>query len=281
MTQDDFLVQQGPACAASAKHGHAWRDKGGYMVTSERHSDRYDRWGIGYHRTRREDPRLAARIYAALADAYSVVNVGAGTGSYEPRDRNVLAVEPSEVMISQRPPGAAPVVRAVAEVLPFADGSFDAGMALWTIHHWSDSDRGLAELRRVARRIVIVTASSVTSQLWLTADYWPAMARDRRPELQPETIAVKLGGNVRIEPLPLPRDCVDGFGEAYWARPEAYLDPELRAGMSCFQRLEKADLEEGLERLEADLRSGAWDARHSHLRRIDELDCGHRLIVAE
>lgn len=248
---------------------------------SERQPNRYDQFGIGYHRTRREDPRLATPIHAALADARTVVNVGAGTGSYEPQDRRVVAVEPSDVMIAQRPAGAAPVIRAVAEALPFENGSFDAGMALWTVHHWSDPDRGLAELRRVARRIVIVAASTVTSRLWLTTDYWPGMARDRRPEIQPEIIAAKLGGNVHIEPLPLPRDCVDGFGEAYWARPEAYLNPELRAGMSCFQRLEKEELEVGLKRLEADLRSGVWDARYSRLRQTDELDCGHRLIIAE
>ena len=251
------------------------------MGTSERRPDRYDQFGLGYQSTRREDPRLARRIHAALGDARTVVNVGAGTGSYEPASLEVVAVEPSEVMIAQRPAGAAPVIRAVAEVLPFADDSFDAGMALWTVHHWSNPDRGLAELRRVARRIVIVAASTLTSRLWLTADYWPGMARDRRPEIQPEIIAAKLGGNVRIELLPLPRDCVDGFGEAYWARPEAYLDPELRAGMSCFQRLAKAELAVGLERLQADLRSGVWDARYSHLRQTDELDCGHRLIIAE
>jgi SAM-dependent methyltransferase len=252
------------------------------MLVRKRRSDVYDKLGIGYWLTRREDPRLASRIRAALGDALTVVNVGAGTGSYEPRDLSVIAVEPSEVMIAQRPSDAAPVVQAVAETLPFDDHSFDAGMALWTIHHWTDSDRGLAELRRVARRVVIMTASAaVMNRLWLTSDYWPGMAKDRRPELQPDVIAAKLGGTARIEPLPLPRDCMDGFGEAYWARPEAYLDAELRAGMSCFRLLEQAELEEGLARLEADLRSGAWDARHGTLRHLDELDCGHRLIIAE
>lgn len=248
----------------------------------ERRPDRYDQIGMGYHLTRREDPRLAVRIHAALGDARSVVNVGAGTGSYEPTDRRVIAVEPSEVMIAQRPRDAAPVVRAVAEALPFADRSFDAGMALWTIHHWTDPVRGVAELRRVARRVLIVAvAGTVMNQLWLTADYWPGMARDRRPDIQPEVIAAQLGGRVHSEPLPLPRNCLDGFGEAYWARPEAYLDASLRAGMSCFQRLEPAELELGLEQLAADLRSGDWDARYGHLRHTNELDCGHRLVVAD
>jgi SAM-dependent methyltransferase len=255
--------------------------KSGGVDVQERPADRYDQWGIGYHLTRREDPRLARRIHAALGDARSVVNVGAGTGSYEPKDRWVIAAEPSEVMIAQRPRDAAPVVRAVAEALPFADRSFDAGMALWTIHHWTDPVRGVAELRRVARRVVIVAAARVMNQLWLTADYWPGMARDRRPDIQPEMIATQLGGTVRIEPLPLPRDCVDGFGEAYWARPEAYLDATLRAGMSCFQRLEPDELERGLQQLAADLRSGDWDAQHGYLRHTDDLDCGHRLIVAD
>ncbi|HLY30027.1 MAG TPA: class I SAM-dependent methyltransferase [Ktedonobacterales bacterium] len=248
----------------------------------ERRPDNYDRWGIGYQQTRREDPRLARQIHAALGAARTVVNVGAGAGSYEPKRLNVIAVEPSEVMIVQRPRDAAPVVRAVAEALPFADGSFDAGMALWTIHHWSDLDRGLAELRRVARRVVVVAIeASVMNRLWLTRDYWPGMARDRRPEIEPEMVVAKLGGQTRIEPMLIPRDCVDGFGEAYWARPEAYLGAHIRVGMSCFQRLEPTELEEGLGRLDADLRSGAWDARHGSLRHMDELDCGHRLVIAD
>jgi SAM-dependent methyltransferase len=250
-------------------------------IMDRRRPDRYDHLGRAYSTARREDPRLASQIHAALGDARTVVNVGAGTGSYEPRDREVIAVEPSAVMIAQRPSGAAPVVQAVAEALPFADQRFDAAMALWTIHHWSDLDQGLAELRRVARRSVVVTASPVMNRLWLTADYWPGMAKDRRPDIAPEVVAHKLGGVVRIEPLLLPHDCVDGFGEAYWARPEAYLSPEVRAAMSCFQLLDPAEEEEGLRRLAADLTSGAWDARYGDLRHLEQFDCGHRLVIAE
>jgi SAM-dependent methyltransferase len=241
--------------------------------------------GRSYRQTRREDPRIAARIRAALGAARTVLNVGAGTGSYEPSGLRVAAAEPAEVMIGQRPAGAAPAMRAVAEALPLRDGSFDAVMALLTVQHWTDPGRGLAELRRVARRVVVLAASTATSDLWLTRDYFPAMARQRRPDIQPETIASQLAGaagrwRVRIEPLPLPRDCLDGFGEAFWARPEAYLDRSVRAGMSAFGLLTQAELQPGIERLDADLASGAWQARHGHLRELEELDCGHRLIVA-
>ena len=249
-------------------------------MTGVRRPDRYDSIGRSYRRTRREDPRLAARIHAALGAARTVVNAGAGTGSYEPRHLTVIAVEPSAVMIAQRPPRSAPVVQAVAEALPLPDRSMDAAMALWTIHHWADPARGLAELRRVAGTIVVVTPSVLLNELWLTRDYFPAMARARRPDLQPERIAAALGGSARIEPLLIPRDCTDGFGEAYWARPEAYLDPEVRAGMSAFTLLTPAETAPGLRRLAADLRSGAWDARHGQLRQLARLDCGHRLVIA-
>ncbi|HEX4061896.1 MAG TPA: class I SAM-dependent methyltransferase [Streptosporangiaceae bacterium] len=251
------------------------------MTRAVRSPDRYDGIGRTYQQTRREDPRLAGRIHAALGDARTVVNVGAGTGSYEPPGRAVLAVEPSAVMIAQRSARAAPVVQALAENIPLRDRCFEAAMALWTIHHWTDLARGLAELRRVAGRVVIVAPSILLDRLWLTTDYFPAMTRGRRPEIQPEQIARALGENVRIEPLPVPRDCVDGFGEAYWARPEAYLDPVVRAGMSAFALLTPEETEPGLRRLAADLESGGWDERHGHLRDLEELDCGHRLIVAE
>ena len=244
-----------------------------------RSPDFYDTIGTTYHQTRRADPRLARRIRAAVGDATYVVNIGAGTGSYEPDDCSVVAVEPSVVMINQRPDVSAPVVRAVAESLPFKDQCFDVAMALWTIHHWTDLRRGLEELRRVAARVVIVTASKVMDNLWLTNDYWPGMARQRRDEIQPDAVIDVLGLLARVERLPLPRDCTDGIGEAFWARPEAYLDPQVRAGMSCFQRLDQADVRRGLDRLAADLRSGEWDRRYGELRDLEEFDCGHRLII--
>ena len=249
------------------------------MAVSKRVPGRYDRLGVRYRSTRREDSRLVAPIHAALGHARSVVNVGAGTGSYEPRDRVVVAVEPSTVMIDQRPHGSAPAVRAAAEALPFGKHRFDAAMALWTIHHWSDPAQGVAELRRVARRVVIVTASERLNQFWLIRDYFPAIAL-RRPEIRPGHLAALLGGNVSIEEFPVPRDCRDGFGEAFWARPEAYLDPRIRGGMSAFGLLDEAELRPGLAQLQADLRSGAWDARQGNLRQLGEYDCGLRLIIA-
>lgn len=247
----------------------------------DRQPDRYDRLGLSYARTRRADPRIAARIRAALGDAKTVLNVGAGSGSYEPTDLAVVAVEPSEVMIAQRPVGAAPVIQASAESLPFDAGVFDAAMALLTVHHWTDPVRGLAELRRVARRVVVFSSSTKTSRLWLTSDYFPAMANQRRPEIQPEVIAGRLGAATHIEEVPLPHDCTDGFGEAFWGRPEAYLDPQVRAGMSAFMLLTDRDVQVGIDRLASDLGSGDWDARYVYLRQLEEFDCGHRLIIAE
>ncbi len=242
---------------------------------------RYDEIGVSYRSARRPDPRIAAQVRSALDDAEMIVNVGAGPGSYEPADRRLVAVEPSAVMLAQRPHAAAPAVRAIAEQLPFADQSFEAALAILTVHHWADAPRGLAELRRVAAKIVILTtAAERINELWLTADYFPGSARPRRPDIQPERLAAMLGGEVRIETVLVPRDCTDGFGEAYWARPEAYLDPGIRAGMSACSLLSPAEIEDGVRRLGADLASGRWDDRYGHLRELAELDTGHRLIVA-
>jgi SAM-dependent methyltransferase len=242
---------------------------------------RYDEIGVSYRSARRPDPRIAAQVSSALGGARTVVNVGAGPGSYEPAGGRLVAVEPSAVMLAQRPAAAAPAVRAIAEQLPFADHSFEAALAILTVHHWTDAARGLAELRRVAARIVILTtAAERINQLWLTADYFPGSVRGRRPDIQPARLASMLGGEVRIETVLVPRDCTDGFGEAYWARPEAYLDPEVRAGMSACSLLAPAEIEDGVRRLRTDLASGRWDERYGHLRELAELDTGHRLVVA-
>ena len=242
----------------------------------------YDRIGKDYSATRRPDPALSRAIASALGDARSVLNVGAGAGSYEPADRRVVAVEPSNVMIAQRAPGAAPVVRARAERLPFPDASFDASFAVFTVHHWHDQERGLREMRRVSRsRVVIATADlDVWSQMWLLRDYVPEIAElDRRRFPSPRHIAETLGGG-EILTVPTPDDCPDGFTPAFWKYPSAYLDPTVRAGMSSFASLDADLVATRLERLARDLQSGAWQARNADLLELDELDIGHRLVVA-
>ena len=185
-------------------------------------------------------------------------------------------------MRAQRPPGAAPVVDARAEALPFADDSFDAAMAILSDHHWEDHARGLAELRRVARdRVVLFTWDPGSlSDSWLVRDYLPGFARLVPPGYALEQALAALGGG-RLEPVPIPHDCRDGFLHAYWRRPEAYLDPRVRAGISVFHLLEPAEVDEAIERLAADLDSGAWKRRYRALLELDELDLGYRLVVTE
>ena len=243
---------------------------------------RYDAIGRTYTATRRTDPRIAARIWAALGDARTVVNVGAGTGNYEPPDREVTAVEPSAVMIAQRPPGAAPAIQASAEALPFDDASFDAAMAVLTLHHWDDWRAGCAELRRVARERVVVFSWDPTyrRKLWLAADYFDElvdMDAEQFPSLAEQAAAV---GDATVEVVPVPWDCQDGFFSAFWRRPKAYLDPAVRAGISTLANRDQ-ELAEGLERLRADLASGAWARRHADLLERDELDLGYRLLTAD
>jgi SAM-dependent methyltransferase len=241
---------------------------------------RYDAIGRTYTATRATEPRIAARIWDALGDARTVVNVGAGTGSYEPPDRAVTAVEPSAVMIAQRPPGAAPAVQASAEALPFDDASFDAAMAVLTLHHWSDLRAGCAELRRVARARVVVFSWDPTyvASMWLGPEYFPDLARedaDGFPSLEDQAAAL----DAEVQVVPIPWDCRDGFFSAFWRRPEAYLDAAVRAGISTLAKRSEDELAEGLAQLRADLDSGAWARRHADLLERDELDLGYRLLV--
>lgn len=243
----------------------------------------YDRLGRRYGEVRRPDPRIAARIEEALGDARTVVNVGAGTGSYEPSDREVTAVEPSAEMIGQRPAGSAAVVQAEAETLPFDDDSFDAGLAVLTVHHWDDVPVGLAELRRVARdRVVLLTVDPEALRgLWMNRDYWPESTEveARRMPTKGELEAA-LPAPVFTK-VPVPRDCTDGFASAYWGRPEAILDPAIRQASSNWHAISAEASERGLRELAADLEGGAWDERHGHLRTALELDVGLRLVVSE
>jgi SAM-dependent methyltransferase len=239
----------------------------------------YDRMGVGYRRVRRPDPRIAAHLEAALGGARSVLNVGAGTGSYEPAGREVTAVEPSRVMIEQRPPGAAPVVQASAEALPFADGSFDAAMAIITVHHWADAGAGLAEMRRVARGPVIVLSfdPEPLTRTWF-ADYFPAAMEHHAKGIGSLSELAALLPDPRVETVPVPANCADGFFCAIWDRPELHLDPVVRRASSVWHLIDPAEVERDLAVLRADLESGAWEERYGELRRLPELDVGLRLL---
>lgn len=236
----------------------------------------YDTIGVNYADLRRPDPRIAGLIERALGDARTVLNVGAGTGSYEPAARTVTALEPSTAMIGQRPAGAAPAIQGHAEALPFPDRSFDAAMAVLTVHHWSDQPQGLRELRRVARGPVVMLTFDPLARPWLT-EYLPDLAALDEAQMPALEDYAHYLGPVDIHPVPVPRDCSDGFLYAYWARPAAYLDPRIRTGSSSFWKLPSA--QSGLERLEQDLASGAWAERYAHLLAQDALDVGYRLIV--
>jgi SAM-dependent methyltransferase len=242
----------------------------------------YDTIGATYTVTRRTEPRIAAQVWAALGDARTVLNVGAGTGSYEPPGRDVTAVEPSALMRAQRPAGAAPCVAAAAESLPFADQSFDAAMAFATVHHWQDPIAGLREMRRVARRVVMFTHDSSDSgwlrRFWLTRDYLPEVADliAGRPSLTEQTRAI----GARMEPVLIPWDCADGFFEAYWRRPEAYLDDHVRHGISVFARVGPDAEQRAVRSLRGDLASGRWAERNRDLVDLEAAELGLRLLIA-
>jgi SAM-dependent methyltransferase len=247
----------------------------------------YDRIGTTYTSTRRPDPRIERAIHDALGDARSVINVGAGAGGYEPADREVVAVEPSPVMIAQRPAGAAPVIRAEAESLPFEDGSFDAAMSVLSDHHWKDRRRGLEELRRVARRRVVLfnIDPARANALWMTTEYLPAFLDLIEPQYRREgyweSELRSIFGTVQIKEVPIPQDCADGFYGAFWRRPHAYLDPVVRGGISVFAQLDPGHVERGIAALASDLESGAWERRHRDLLALEELSLGYYVVVAE
>ena len=253
----------------------------GWQLTAVSGGQLYDTIGSTYTVTRRTEPRIAERFWAALGDARTVLNVGAGTGSYEPPGRDVIAVEPSVVMRAQRPAGAAPCVAAVAENLPFADQSFDAAMAFSTIHHWRDPFAGLREMRRVARRVVVFTFDATDTgwrrRFWLTRDYLPEAADllIGRPPLTELARAI----GARTEPVLVPWDCADGFFEAYWRRPEAYLDDRVRRGVSVWSIVGEEAEQRAVRGLRADLVSGRWAERNRDLIDLDAAELGLRLFV--
>jgi SAM-dependent methyltransferase len=238
---------------------------------------KYDRIGINYAELRRPDPRIAAAIEEALGQAETVLNVGAGTGSYEPAGRQVTAVEPSIEMIRKREPSAAEAIQASAEQLPFGDDAFDASMAILTIHHWSDKQAGLEEMRRVTRGPIVLLTFDPSPRPWLT-DYLPELAALDEAQMPAMSDYERWLGPVQIIPVPVPHDCSDGFLYAYWRRPEAYLDPLVRSGSSSFWAIR--DVEAGLQRLKQDLESGEWERRYGELLSLDAYDAGYRLVVA-
>jgi SAM-dependent methyltransferase len=240
----------------------------------------YDNIGATYTVTRRTEPRIAAQLWDALGDAWTVLNVGAGTGSYEPSDREVTAVEPSAVMRAQRPAGAAQCVAATAERLPFEDQSFDAAMAFATVHHWLDPIAGLLEMQRVARRVVVFTCETTEQcwrgRFWLTRDYLPEVAASRVGLASELARAV----GARMEPVLVPWDCVDGFFEAYWRRPEAYLDERVRRGISVWAGVGPDAEQRAVRSLRDDLASGRWVERNRDLLDLEAVELGLRLLIA-
>ena len=243
---------------------------------------RYDETGLTYASTRQPDPRIAAAISAVLAGMASVANIGAGTGSYEPAE-TFIAIEPSRVMINQRRTDAAVAVQAVAEHLPLRSASVDAAVAVLTVHHWRDLERGIAEMIRIARRrVAILTWDHDTfKHFWLLRDYLPAAAATDAELAVPVSTLMSLLGDAAAIPIPVPNDCTDGFGGAYWCRPHAYLDATVRAGMSLCALTPKNQLEEGLSRLATELSTGDWSLKYADLLNLPELDLGYRLLVAE
>jgi SAM-dependent methyltransferase len=241
----------------------------------------YDTLGATYTATRRTEPLIAARIWAALGDARTVLNVGAGTGSYEPPDRDVLAVEPSALMRSQRLPDAAPCLAGSAENLPFHDRSFDAAMAVCTLHHWQNPIAGLREMRRVARRVVVfLFDTSDPGQFWLTRDYLPEFAALRACRVLASLPELADAIEARMQPVPIPWDCADGFFEAFWRRPEAYLEENVRRGVSVWASVGPDAEQRAVRRLHDDLTSGRWAERNRELLDLEAAELGARLLIA-
>lgn len=240
-------------------------------------SAKYDVIGINYAQLRKPDPRIAEVINAALGTAPTVLNVGAGTGSYEPADRSLVAVEPSREMVRKRSPSAAEALQASATALPFADQSFDAAMAILTVHHWPDKEAGLRELRRVTRGRIVLLTFDPAQRPWLT-DYLPQLAALDEAQMPAMSDYERWLGPVRTTPVLVPHDCSDGFLYAYWRRPSAYLEPFIRSGSSSFWAIGSA--EAGLQDLRRDLESGEWQRRYGDLLALDAYDAGYRLVVA-
>jgi SAM-dependent methyltransferase len=239
---------------------------------------KYDIIGLNYAELRKPDARIAAAIQKALGQAETVLNVGAGTGSYEPVDRLVTAVEPSLEMIRKRSSSAAKAIQASADHLPFEDDAFDAAMAILTVHHWPDKEAGLHEMRRVTRGRIVLLTFDPSHRPWLT-DYLPELARVDERQMPAICDYERWLGPVQVAPVLVPHNCSDGFLYAYWRRPTAYLDPRIRSGSSSFWAI--SGVEAGLERLRQDLETGEWERRYAELLSLDAYDAGYRLVLAD
>lgn len=237
----------------------------------------YDKIGTRYSQYRKPDTRIATAILREIGDRQRILNLGAGVGAYEPSDRNVVALEPSAVMISQRPANSTQLIRGKAESLPFKDKSFDIVLAILTIHHWSDMEKGLHEALRVAKKgLVLLTWIGFVEDFWLV-DYLPQI-KEIDDQLFPSIAELeKILGPVRVVPIPIPHDCTDGFLCAYWRRPHFYLDETARSAISTFARIK--NIQAGLRRLEKDLESGLWQNRYRHLLNKESMDFGYRLVI--
>jgi SAM-dependent methyltransferase len=250
-------------------------------VTSPASNPVYDQIGVTYTNYRKPDERVKGQIHRALGAASLVLNVGAGAGSYEPPGRCV-GVEPSTLMLAGRPADSAPVVRGVAEALPFPDGTFDAAMAVLTVHHWTDPVAGFAEVRRVTsgRIVVLSWDAQVFARFWLIRDYLPEVAAAEQRLIAADAIA-RLLEPCQVQVVPVPHDCTDGFSAAYWRRPEMYLNAGARQAISNLALLDQTVVKRMTENLARDLSSGAWQRHNQALLELDELDCGYRLLVAD
>ena len=238
----------------------------------------YDRIGVQYSQYRKPDIRIGAALMRAIGDRQKILNLGAGVGAYEPLDRDVVALEPSRVMISQRPRNIAPVVQGQAERLPFKDNAFDICMAILTLHHWSDIEAGLKEAIRVARkRLLLLTWIGFTEEFWLV-DYLPQIKKIDAPLFPSIDQLEEIIGPVRVVPVPIRHDCTDGFLCAYWRRPHLYLDARARRAISTFSRM--TNFRDGLHRLNKDLKSGQWHKRYHDLLKKDSMDYGYRIVVS-
>lgn len=244
----------------------------------------YDKFGQHYSGQRQTEPEIAKYIHEALGDAKTILNIGAGAGSYEPEDRYVIAVEPSITMRAQRMRyHKVPAINATADVLPFDEGVFDAATAFLTIHHWPDIARGLREIRRVTRGpIIIMTYDRDDLDVFWNADYFSEVVeveRQRYPDMQ--WLCDQLGNNCEIQKIPIPLNCVDGFQEAFYGRPEAFISKEVRAAMSAWGFIPAEQQEVMVNRLKNALSSGEWDEKYGHLRKQPFFTGALRLVIAK